>query len=213
MRLMHCLVLVLALLTDLGLAAHANPNAPGAEQIELRFAVLGDAEPKPDPLFPYLAGAVDDINRLMEATRLDFVLGVGDIPHRGTVAQYEGATSELQRLNLPFYPIMGNEEHDSTVERFLMYANLWNRGQVKITSSRYVLEFDNVALVLASPDFGRDFNDEGIEWILNQLERLQDKPVILVVHAPQAGVYPEAGNKGVNTPGRTDPRSSPCSRR
>src|SRR5690554_2310669 len=65
---------------------------------------------------------------------------------------------------------MGNEEHGSTVERFLEYANLWNNGKVEIKSPSYVLEHENVAIVMASPDFGRDFNDSGIAWMVTQIE-------------------------------------------
>ena len=172
-----------------------------ADDVLLRFAVLGDAEPKPEPQFPNMAAAIADINQLAMQQRLDFVLGVGDIAHKGTLVQYENATPVLQQLSLPFYPIMGNEEHGSSVERFMQFANLWNQGKVTLDAPSYVLEFDRVALVLASPDHGRDFNDSGIAWMLNQLQQLAPKPVLLVVHGAQAGVYPENADKGIHHPG------------
>ena len=52
---------------------------------------------------------------MAESMQIDFVVGVGDIAHKGTVIQYENATTVLESLKLPFYPIMGNEEHGSTV--------------------------------------------------------------------------------------------------
>jgi len=115
--------------------------------------------------------------------------------------QYDNATPVLQQLTLPFYPIMGNEEHGSTVERFMQYANSWNAGKITLDSPSYVLEFDTVALVFASPDHGRDFNDDGISWMLNQLKQLQPKPVLLIVHGAQTGVYPENADKGIQHPG------------
>lgn len=169
----------------------------------LRFAVLGDAEPKPEPQFPHLAAAVDDVNALATKTRLDFVVGVGDIAHKGTLVQYENSTPVLQKLSKPFYPIMGNEEHGSTESRFLQFANLWNKGKGEITSTKYVLEFDSVALIFASPDHGRDFNDQGITWLHDQVKRLQPKPVFLVVHGAQQGVYPENAEKGIAHSGFT----------
>ena len=172
-----------------------------ADDALLRFAVLGDAEPKPEPQFPNMAAAVADINQLAMQQRLDFVIGVGDIAHKGTLVQYENATPVLQQLSLPFYPIMGNEEHGSSVERFMQFANLWNQGKITLDAPSYVLEFDHVALVLASPDHGRDFNDSGIAWMLNQLQQLAPKPVLLVVHGAQAGVYPENADKGIHHPG------------
>jgi len=163
----------------------------------LRFAVLGDAEPKPEPYFPNMALAVDDINAMADQLAIDFVVGVGDIAHKGTEIQYENATRELGRLNLPFYPIMGNEEHGSTVERYLTYINRWGRAKPLLTEPSYVVDTDSVALVLASPDHGRDFDDSGIEWMLARLSELAPKPVLLVVHGAQAGVYPENADKGI----------------
>jgi Icc protein len=183
--------------------------AAASENVVLRFAVLGDAEPKPEPQFPNMAAAVADVNRLAEQTKLDFVVGVGDIAHKGTLVQYDNATPVLQQLTLPFYPIMGNEEHGSTVERFMQYANSWNNGKITLDSPSYVLEFDTVALVFASPDHGRDFNDSGINWMLKQLKQLQPKPVLLIVHGAQAGVYPENAEKGIHHPGFADVIAQP----
>lgn len=194
-------IVAAALASALMVAAGASAESDGPNDVVLRFAVLGDAEPEPEPRFPNLAAAVDQVNRLAASSRLDFAVGVGDIAHTGTVVQYENATAELQRLALPFYPIMGNEEHGSTVARYLKYANRWGRDKEEITQPSYVVETDAVALVLASPDFGRDFADSGIKWMRSRIERLQPKPVFLVVHGAQTGVYPEKPDKGVTHEG------------
>jgi 3-phytase len=183
-----------------GMESNASVKKGVASDTLLRFAVIGDAEPKPNPEFPYLAKTVDHINALAAKQRLDFVAGIGDIPHKGTLVQYEGATKELTRMTLPFYPIMGNEEHGSTVSLFLEYANKWNQGKIAIDSARYVLEKQNMVLVFASPDHGRDFNDSGVVWILDQVRKAAPKPVMLFVHADQAGVYKENPDKGVKNP-------------
>lgn len=183
--------------------------APSSEANTIRFAVLGDAEPKPKPEFPNVEAAVQDVNRLARRQKVDFVLGVGDIAHKGTLLQYDNVTPVLQELSLPLYPIMGNEEHGSTVERFLEYANLWNNGKVEIKSPSYVLEHENVAIVMASPDFGRDFNDSGIAWMVTQIEALNPKPVLLVVHGAQVGIYPERADKGIKHSGFADVIAQP----
>ncbi|RUO29733.1 serine/threonine protein phosphatase [Aliidiomarina sedimenti] len=172
--------------------------------VVLSFAVLGDAEPKPEAEFPGVSAAVDEVNRLNEQRNFDFVAGVGDIAHKGTTIQYENVTPILQRLTLPFYPIMGNEEHGESVERYMRYANLWNEGKVTIEQPSYVLEHDSVALVFASPDFGRDFGDEGIAWMHEQITNLAPKPVLLIVHGAQTGVYPENADKGITHEGFAD---------
>lgn len=186
-----------ALLFSAAFTAPSIVSAADEAEVVLRFAVLGDAEPKPEARFPHMAAAVEHVNELAESTRIDFVAGVGDIAHKGTVIQYENATSVLEELSLPFYPIMGNEEHGSTVERYLEYANRWGGDKDEITGPSYTVEHDEVALVFASPDIGRDFEDRGIDWMLEQIEKLEPRPVLLFVHGAQAGAYPENADKGI----------------
>jgi hypothetical protein len=182
------------------LLAAAWPASGEETRIALRFAVLGDAEPKPLPEFPHLAEAVQSLNTYASDHRLDFVVGIGDMAHKGTLLQYDAATPILQTLEVPFYPIMGNEEFNSTEARFLDYANRWNEGRAVLTSRRYVQDHGPVTLVYASPDFSRDFTDNGIDWILEQLDAAAPEPAFLIVHAAQAGIFPENADKGVKNP-------------
>jgi 3',5'-cyclic-AMP phosphodiesterase len=161
----------------------------------LRIAFIGDGEPKPCAEFPHTDAAVEQINSLMQTQFIDFVIGVGDVAHKGTEIQYEAATEVLQKLKAPFYPIMGNEEHGNTMERYLHYAQKWNKD---IVSPAYVINHDKLAFVFASPDHGRDFEDSGARWILEQIRQLAPKPVVLVVHGAQKGVYPENPDKGIS---------------
>ncbi|MGM0648444.1 MAG: metallophosphoesterase family protein [Bacteroidota bacterium] len=161
----------------------------------LRIAFIGDGEPKPCAEFPHTDAAVEQINALMQTQPIDFVIGVGDVAHKGTEIQYEAATEVFQKLKAPFYPIMGNEEHGSTVERYLHFAQQWNS---EIKSQSYVINHDKLAFVFASPDHGRDLDDSGGRWILEQIQRLAPKPVVLIVHGAQKGVYPENPDKGIS---------------
>lgn len=185
---------------SLTVIASGTAMAEQPAEVDLRFAVLGDGEPKPLAEFPNFIDAVRDINAMAQRERIDFVIGVGDIAHKGTELQYEAATPVLQALTLPFYPIMGNEEYNSTVERFLDYANRWNEGKAEFPSHRYVLDAGPVVMVFASPDYSRDFYDEGIDWMVGQIEAALPKPVFLVVHGAQAGAYPENPEKGIANP-------------
>jgi 3',5'-cyclic-AMP phosphodiesterase len=165
------------------------------DSIILCIAILGDAEPKPLAEFPNMDAAVEHVNTLAQTHPVDFVIGVGDIAHKGTKIQYEAATKILQKLKAPFYPIMGNEEHGSSIERYLHYAQKWNS---KIVTPSYVINHEKLAFVFASPDHGRDFEDSGAQWIFEQIQRLDPKPVVLVVHGAQKGVYPENPDKGIS---------------
>lgn len=187
--------------TCLLLASALAPALTSAAEPVLRFAILGDAEPKPKAEFPGLAAAVGHVNHLTDTLDLDFVIGIGDIAHKGTELQYQAVTPVLQRLTLPFYPIMGNEEHGSTVERYMHYAQLWNQDKIELEGPSYVLEFEQLALVMASPDEGRDFHDDGVAWVKQQIQQLHPKPVLLVVHGAPAGTFPERADKGIHHPG------------
>ncbi|MEQ9825964.1 MAG: serine/threonine protein phosphatase [Puniceicoccaceae bacterium] len=194
----HSHIRLIALLT--GLLTALIPALQASPESILSFAILGDAEPKPEARFPNLSDAVDDINRLAAAGIIEFAAGIGDLPHKGTLEQYVAVTPHLRSLKVPFYPIMGNEEHGASVERFLEFANLWNKGKVMIEGTRYVIERDAIALVFASPDYSRQFSDEGIDWLLTTIDDLAPKPVMLLVHAAQVGVFPENPEKGVTHP-------------
>lgn len=170
----------------------------------LAFAILGDGEPKPLAEFPHWSAAVDHVNALSREQPLRFVAGIGDIPHKGTLVQYEAATQVIKKLQLPFYTIMGNEEHGGSVERYLEYFAQWNEGKTDLLDTKYVLDFEEVALIFASADHGRDFNDSGIAWILDRMEEYREKPVLLFVHGAQLGVYPENPDKGITHPGFAD---------
>lgn len=197
--LIHLFVLCVGILATT-VSSEATPTAPAADEVVLRFAMLGDAEPKPKAEFPGMTAAVADINALADQMPIEFVIGVGDIAHKGTLLQYVNASPVLQALGPSFYPIMGNEEHGSSVQRFLEFANFWNAGKTFIGSSKYVIEREAVAVVFASPDFSRDFNDEGVAWMIRALRQLHPKPVFLVVHGAQAGAYPENPDKGIHHP-------------
>lgn len=190
-------------------SACAMAPAGGGDAAVLRFAVLGDAEPKPLAEFPNMAAAVRDVNALAARDGIDFVVGVGDIAHKGTLIQYEAATPVLQELSLPFYPIMGNEEFNETEERFLQYANLWNEGKAEFSSRRYVQDHSEVVMVYASPDFSREFNDEGVAWVLGQVREASPRPVFLIVHGAPVGVYPENAEKGIAHPGFAEVTAQP----
>lgn len=71
----------MSLPSTLVISSEANP-AYG--NVVLSFAVLGDAELKPEAAFSGVSAAVDEVNALALARSHDFVAGVGDIAHKGT---------------------------------------------------------------------------------------------------------------------------------
>lgn len=95
---------------------------------------------------------------------------------------------------------MGNEEFNETEERFIKFANRWNEGKAAFTSRRHVQDRGPVVMVYASPDSSRDFNDDGVDWVLAQVRSASLKPVFLVVHGAQTGIFPENAETGIANP-------------
>lgn len=175
-----------------------GPTGPSSgntlpQVVTVRFAVFGDAEPKPTPSFVFLSAAVDAVNELNRRLPIDFVAGVGDIAHQGLEQQYENATIEIRRLEVPFFTIMGNEELAGDSERFLEYAREWNDDCGLIPSPSYAFEWNGVYFVFATASIDRrDFSDADIDWILEQLDDAYDKHVVLFTHLPAPMIFTEA---------------------
>lgn len=157
----------------------------------LRFAVLGDVEPKPDPEYTWLPRAVEVINDEHAHTGLAFVAGVGDVAHNGTPEQYAAATACLSDLDLPFYAIMGNEELNEPISPFLSFARAVNADANVVPDIQYVKPYGGYRFVFASPLIrGRGFTTAQLNWIEAQV-RHSTEPVIGIVHAAPQGVLPD----------------------
>ncbi len=178
----------------------------------LRFAVLGDVEPKPEPIFDNFRKAVHAVNQLAEDPGIDgrhgiddlggldgfgsiggidFTVCIGDLAHKGKTEQYEIVTDILAGLKTPVYAIMGNEELCQSVDRFLEYAARWNDGVDGLPGISYVKEGAGYTFVFATAvNDGRTFTTEEIAWIERQVDQRSDSPVILFTHAPAPGLFP-----------------------
>ncbi|MGI6083672.1 MAG: metallophosphoesterase family protein [Limnochordia bacterium] len=118
------------------------------------FAVIGDCEPKPNPVFIELDKSVRAINELKDELGIRFTASVGDLAHKGSVEQYEALTACLENLQTPFYAIMGNEELMGGTERFFRYVARWNTNPRTIPAGRYVFQQSGCLLVFASAEDG-----------------------------------------------------------
>ncbi len=184
----------------LGAMAMMSTHSYGTEPV-ITFAVIGDAEPKPKAEFPGVSAAVETLNAIAQTRDIEFVFGVGDLPHKATDIQYENLTAVLKNLSLPFYPIMGNEEFNGSKEKFLRYAQHWGHNAQPIDAIRYTIDHPVATFVSASPDLdGREFTDEGVGWIKEQFEARPNQPKFLFVHGAQVGIFPEGGDKGTAHP-------------
>jgi 3',5'-cyclic AMP phosphodiesterase CpdA len=164
--------------------------------VSVTFAVIGDCEPKPKPVFTELKKSIRAINELNERMGIRFTASVGDLAHKGSVEQYEALTACLADLWTPFYAIMGNEELMGGRERFFHYCAQWNADPQTIPAGRYLFQKAGCLFVFASAeDDGVTFTEDEIIWLLEQVDKYHDLPVILFTHASPPGIYPDAGRR------------------
>jgi Icc protein len=170
-----------------------------AQRSGVRFAVIGDLEPKPTPDFENFRTTVDTVNQLNRTWPLDFVAGVGDIPHKGKKVQYEAVTEILRELRVPLYPILGNEELAADTSRFFEYADQWNDRPDTIRDTSYVKDHGEMRFVFATAERnGIDFTKDELDWIKTSLRTTDERPAVLFVHAPPKNVY-SAGKEMTTT--------------
>lgn len=156
----------------------------------VRFAVLGDMEPKPEPVFVNLKKAVEAMGDISEKFPIDFVATVGDIAHKGTLAQYEAATTLFNQVKFPIFGIMGNEEMAGGKERYQEYAKKWNSETNTTPELRFVKIFGRYAYIFATASInGVEFSAEDIDWLEQQIQLNSHKAVTLFTHAPARGMY------------------------
>lgn len=168
----------------------------------LRIALFGDVEPKPEPVFPNFAAAVDAVNALHSATPVDFTICVGDLVHRGSLAQYQEATRALRNLQTPFYSIMGNEELGGGRERFFQYAAHWNEARHAIPDTRYVVQAAGFVFIFVSAEGdGKNLSPTEVAWTQDRLQLFADRPAFLITHAAAPGAFPSADARAMRTDG------------
>jgi len=172
-----------------------SESTPGTRRV--RFAVFGDVEPKPEPVFANLEKAVEAVNKINETFPIDFVASIGDIVHNGTVIQYEAAAAILNQAEVPIFGIMGNEEMAGGKERFQEYARKWS-GETHTPKLHFVKIMDRYAYIFATAsNNGVEFSDDDLDWLAEQIQLNSDKPAILFTHAPAQNVFSVAQNRTI----------------
>ena len=182
------------------LAIACGPEAPHVDRWT-GFAVFGDMEPSPDPVFIGAQLATEAVVQVATiAAVADVVVGVGDIAHRGTDVQYATVAPILQALAVPFLAIPGNEEAGD-FDRFLAEARTWNEDPDTIPDLHYVAAGACFTLVFATATVnGREVSDADVDWILERLDEIAARRAILVTHGSLAGVFGVGGVKGIEHP-------------
>ncbi len=126
-----------------------------------------------------------------DAPRADFVVGVGDMVHGGSLATLAPDT-QLQKkllanLKIPFYPVIGNHENvqrEGSTEYQAAFCEAFGEDRTNYTLRHkgllFVMLNDSGAPMSNSKEVGRRRND----WLRRVLEKSPEDPKIVCCHIP-----------------------------
>jgi len=179
--------------------------SPGAKNPLLRFVQLNDTHVSATPATTY-ALANEKLDYLIGAINAgthrpvpDFVLGIGDLVHGGSLASlapdFAVLRPKLAQLQRPFHPVMGNHENvqrEGDPEYEAAYVAAFGAERVNYTflvgSMRFVVLNNSGAPASNRQSAGRARN----RWLRGVLESSSPTPVILCCHIPLVPVREEA---------------------
>lgn len=127
-----------------------------------------------------LSATIDAIGRLR--LPLGGVLALGDLTEHGTDAEYEAVRAELERLDVPIHPAMGNRDDRRALRRH------FELGGDCDAPVRYAADLGPVRLlVLDTAIPGRDaghLDRVSLTWLRGELEDHPRTPTVLAMHHP-----------------------------
>ncbi len=122
---------------------------------------------------PILQSTIEYIN---SDVKPNFVIHTGDISDRGDLSNLKMAKVLLDRLNCPYYPVMGDHDLGG-----YSYSN-FNRSDcnyIKVLGQRcYSFNYQDWHIIILSiyPD------DEELNWLKKDLSENAEKPIIFATH-------------------------------
>lgn len=123
--------------------------------------------------------AIEDINK--EHSDAHFVFLSGDLTHNGSLASYAYLKEDLDKLNMPYYLILGN--HDNRQNALKIFKDLKKDENGFI---QYALEYENeVFLMLDTLQDGKCWGvycEKRRVWLQEQLQRYANKNIYLCLH-------------------------------
>ena len=129
-----------------------------------------------------LERAVDRLNKL--DPRPDCVIITGDLTDHGTAPEYAELIRQLDRLDLPFYLVIGNHDDRATMLASLGYPHLDRVGAFV----QYTVEHFPMRLIMldSTSDVHHmgEFCEERRAWLDARLAEAPGRPTIVALHHP-----------------------------
>lgn len=129
-----------------------------------------------------LARAIDRVNALHP--RPDCVVITGDLTDHGTRDEYAELVRQLERLELPFFLVIGNHDHRETMLAALDYPHLTGVGPfVQYTVDHYPVRLIMLDSTSDVHHMG-DYCETRLAWLEERLVEAPERPTIVALHHP-----------------------------
>ncbi len=135
-----------------------------------------------EPAF-FMQLAIQSINR--EHKDAKFCILTGDVTNKGTIESYEYLKSDLDKLCMPYYVLLGNHDERKNALKILPHLESDSNGFVQ-----YAIKCDNAIFLMLDTlqaegevkTHGGFFCKKRQEWLINQLQIYHDKEIYVCLH-------------------------------
>ena len=155
---------------------------------KLKFAVVADThydlDGQTSPNGMMYEDSVQLVKSMVEElnsdSSLSFVIVNGDMTNKGTEDDFIGFASEMDKLNIPWYPVLGN--HDKTFEDW----QTWYENSMGRTESYYAFSSAGYRLIIMDSavvdQVQGDLDEIQLAWLQGELDEYAEIPTLIFMH-------------------------------
>lgn len=162
-------------------------SADDAATKDFTFIEVNDLHYTTEACSPHFERLVKTINDMKDP--VDLVLVVGDLSENGTGEQLNPMRDILKKLKCPFYPVIGNHDHD-TASTCKFYAEAFPDG------FNYTFDHNGYQFIGLDTSDGQKFENVAaskatLDWLNQTLTKLdKNRPTVLFTHFPLGPLTP-----------------------
>ena len=167
-------------------------KAKNPDEVKLVFATIADPQVSNYMFGRYQSFQEACMDLRNAETKLDVVVGVGDIAENGLLEEYQLAYNEFYGMSDRYIMATGNHDlrlrlYSQSVDRFSNFTNSLNRDE-DMTQLWYSEEVNGYKFIVMGSD-RTEFEEayispEQLEWLDSELASANGKPVFVVLHQP-----------------------------
>lgn len=134
------------------------------------------------------------VNKINSEKNVEFVVFSGNNISNPSTENLKSFLKKANRLNMPYYIVLGqkdvNLKKDLGKKKYMKIVRLKNRTHTFINSPNYVFSKKGLIFIVADgskevlPSSIGYYKEDVILWLDNQLEKYNDKKVVILQHYP-----------------------------